>query len=292
MKYEITGKTRLTCLLGTPVAHSISPQMHNEAFRQLGLDYVYTAFDVAPEDLKQAVDALKLFNVRGFNLTMPHKTAILDMLDELTPAARLAQAVNTVTYENGKLIGHTTDGTGYMRSVEDAGFSILGRDMTLLGAGGAATAICTQAALDGMKNIYMFKRKNASWQEAKAFADKITRSTNCNVSLYDIADTIQLKQALDKSVILTNATNVGMAPDTDATPVDASLLHPNLIVSDIIYNPKETRLLKEAKAMGCPVMNGLYMLLYQGAAAFECWTGKEMPVSIIKEKYFNTKGDR
>lgn len=134
MKYEITGTTRLTGLLGSPVAHSISPQMHNEAFRALGLDYAYLAFDIDPKDLKQAVEGLKLLNIRGFNLTMPHKTAILDMVDTLTPAAMLANAVNTVTVEDGKLIGHTTDGIGYMRSVEDAGFSIIGKKMTLLGA--------------------------------------------------------------------------------------------------------------------------------------------------------------
>ena len=196
MRYEITGTTRLTCLLGSPVAHSISPQMHNEAFRLLGLDYVYTAFDISPQNLPDAVHALKLLNVRGYNLTMPHKTAILPFMDELTPAAKLAQAVNTVTYESGRLIGHTTDGIGYMHSVKDAGYDILGKNMTLLGAGGAATAICTQAALDGVKNIYMFKRKNASWKTAQDFADKVTRTTDCQVFLYDIADTYQLKQAL------------------------------------------------------------------------------------------------
>lgn len=291
MKYEITGTTRLTCLLGSPVAHSISPQMHNEAFRQLGLDYVYTAFDVAPEHLPEAVSALKLFNIRGFNLTMPHKTAMLELVDELTPAAKLAQAVNTVTYEDGRLIGHTTDGVGYMRSVEDAGFSIIGKNMTLLGAGGAATAICTQAALDGVKNIYMFKRKNASWNSVQAFVDNVNRTTDCKVSLYDIQDESQLKQALDNSDILTNATNVGMAPDVTSSPIPASLLDSHLIVSDIIYNPRQTQLLKDAKKAGCPTMNGLYMLLYQGAASFECWTNERMPVSIIKEKYFNTKGD-
>lgn len=291
MKYEITGTTRLTCLLGSPVAHSISPQMHNEAFRQLDLDYVYTAFDVAPEHLPEAVSALKLFNIRGFNLTMPHKTAMLELVDELTPAAKLAQAVNTVTYEDGRLIGHTTDGVGYMRSVEDAGFSIIGKNMTLLGAGGAATAICTQAALDGVKNIYMFKRKNASWNSVQAFVDNVNRTTDCKVSLYDIQDESQLKQALDNSDILTNATNVGMAPNVTFSPIPASLLDSHLIVSDIIYNPRQTQLLKDAKKAGCPTMNGLYMLLYQGAASFECWTNEKMPVSIIKEKYFNTKGD-
>ncbi|MCI8326930.1 MAG: shikimate dehydrogenase [Lachnospiraceae bacterium] len=290
MNYEITGTTRLTCLLGSPVAHSISPQMHNEAFRLLGLDYVYTAFDVSPEYLKEAVYALKLLNARGFNLTMPHKTAILEMLDSLTPAATLAQAVNTVIFENGKLIGHTTDGIGYMRSVEDAGFSIIGKNMTLLGAGGAATAICTQAALDGVKKIYVFKRKNASWNSTQQFIDSVNRSTSCEVFLFDIRDKNQLKHALADSAILTNATSVGMAPDY-SSPISSSCLDPHLFVSDIIYHPWETQLLKDAKKIGCPTMNGLYMLLYQGAASFECWTNQKMPTDIIKEKYFNHKGD-
>lgn len=287
MKYEITGTTRLTGLLGSPVAHSISPQMHNEAFRALGLDYAYLAFDIDPKDLKQAVEGLKLLNIRGFNLTMPHKTAILDMVDTLTPAAMLANAVNTVTVEDGKLIGHTTDGIGYMRSVEDAGFSIIGKKMTLLGAGGAATAICTQAALDGVTEIDMFKRKNASWESVLQFIKRVSQHTGCKVSLYDIEDTSQLKASITESAILTNATNVGMAPDTLATPIPTQLLDSHIIVSDIIYNPRETKLLQDAKNIGCPVMNGLYMLLYQGAASFECWTGQQMPISDIKMKYFS-----
>lgn len=284
---EITGTTGLTALLGRPVAHSISPQMHNEAFRLLNLDYRYLAFDVAPEDLPAVVEGLKAIHIRGFNLTMPHKTAILPLVDELTDAARLAGAVNTVINENGHLIGHTTDGIGYMRSVTDAGHNIIGKTMTLLGAGGAATAICVQAALDGVSAIHMMKRKNLSWDDTKAFTDRISRETGCPVMLHDINDTETLKSCLRESAIVTNATNVGMAPNTDESVIPSDLLFPELIVSDIIYNPRETLLLCQAKACGCPAFNGLYMLLYQGAASFECWTGHEMPVAAIKEKYFS-----
>lgn len=287
MNYEITGKTGLTGLLGSPVAHSISPQMHNEAFRQLGLDYVYLAFDVKPEQLKDAVLGLKAAGICGFNLTMPLKVHIIPLLDELTPAARLAGAVNTVIIKNGKMIGHNTDGTGYMRSVTDAGFTITGKKMTLLGAGGAATAICVQAALDGVSSIDMYKRKNASWEKTEQFCNTIAQETGCQIQLCDITDTAQLAQSLSESAILTNATNVGMAPDTDVSPIsDSSVLPKDLIVSDIIYNPRKTLLLKQAEERGCPHFNGLYMLLYQGAAAFTCWTGKEMPIELIKEKYF------
>lgn len=288
MNYEITGKTRLTALLGSPVSHSISPQMHNESFRLLGLDYVYLAFDVTPERLEDAVLGLKAAGICGFNLTMPLKVHILPYLDELTPAARLAGAVNTVIIRDGRLIGHTTDGTGYMRSVSDAGFDIIGQKMTLLGAGGAATAICVQAALDGVSSIDMFKRRNASWEKTDHFCQRVAAETGCRIRLLDIADADLLAGSISGSAILTNATSLGMAPDINSSPVpDAALLHKGLIVSDIIYNPRETLLMKQAKEMGCPCFNGMYMLLYQGAAAFECWTGQEMPTDIIKEKYFS-----
>lgn len=287
MNYEITGKTKLTGLLGSPVAHSISPQMHNEAFRQLGLDYVYLAFDVTPEHLESAVLGLKAIGIHGFNLTMPLKVHIIPLLDELTPAARLANAVNTVIIKDGVLIGHNTDGIGYMHSVLDAGYDIIGKKMTLLGAGGAATAICVQAALDGVSAIDMFKRKNASWDDTLAFCWKITDETGCPIRLLDISDQKALAESISDSAILTNATNVGMAPDTEKSPItDISVLRKDLIVSDIIYNPKETLLLKQAKEAGCPHFNGLYMLLYQGAAAFTYWTGEKMPIQLIKEKYF------
>lgn len=279
----------MTGLLGSPVAHSVSPAMHNEAFRLLDLDYVYLAFNVGTDSLKDAVKGLKTLGARGFNLTMPDKIAILDLVDELTPAARLAGACNTVINDNGHLIGHTTDGIGYMRSVADAGHDIIGKKMTLLGAGGAATAICTQAALDGVKEIDIFRRNRPeAFAQTVAFADRTAKDTGCKIHVYDFADETQMKKSLAESAILTNATNVGMAPDTDAIPIpNVQFLHPDLIVSDIIYNPRQTQLMKIAASMGCPVFNGMYMLLYQGAAAFECWTGLEMPVAEIKKKYFS-----
>lgn len=289
MNYEITGNTKLTALLGSPVSHSISPQMHNESFRLLGLDYVYLAFDVTPEHLRNAVLGLKAAGICGFNLTMPLKVHILPYLDELTPAARLAQAVNTVIVKDGRLIGHTTDGAGYMQSVSDAGYDIIGKKMTLLGAGGAATAICVQAALDGVSSIDMYKRKNATWDKTEEFCHQVASETGCNIRLLDIEDTSLLAESVAESTILTNATSVGMAPDTSSSPIpDSAMLQEGLIVSDIIYNPRETLLMKQAKERGCPCFNGLYMLLYQGAAAFKCWTGQEMPTDIIKQKFFSS----
>lgn len=289
MDYEITGKTKLTALLGSPVSHSISPQMHNASFRMLGLDYVYLAFDVTPEHLHDAVMGLKAAGICGFNLTMPLKVHILPYLDELTPAARLAGAVNTVIVRDQKLIGHTTDGVGYMRSVADAGYDIIGQKMTLLGAGGAATAICVQAALDGVSSIDMFKRQNASWNKTADFCQRVASETGCRIRLLDIEDSALLAESIGESTILTNATSVGMAPNSSASPIaDSSILHESLIVSDIIYNPRETMLMKQASEQGCPCFNGMYMLLYQGAAAFQCWTGQEMPTEIIKQQYFSS----
>lgn len=286
---EITGHTVLTGLLGSPVAHSISPMMHNEGFRQLDLDYVYLCFDVGTENLKTAVEGMKAMGVRGFNCTMPDKNLMCELADELSPAAKMIGAVNTVLHENGKLIGYNTDGIGYMKAVKDAGHDIIGKKMTLLGAGGAATAVCVQAALDGVTEIDVFSIRDQFFERAQKLVDTINKETKCKVSLYDFEDENVLKKSIQDSAILTNGTSVGMAPNTEACIIkDKSFLHENLIVSDVIYNPRETKLLKMAKECNCSGFNGLYMLLYQGAEAFKIWTGREMPVEIVKEKYFNS----
>lgn len=288
MSQNITGHTVLTGLLGTPVAHSISPLMHNEAFNQLDLDYVYLCFDVGTDTLKTAVDGLKALGVRGFNCTMPDKNLMCELADKLSPAAEMISAVNTVVNDNGILTGHNTDGVGYMMAVKDAGYDIIGKNMTLMGAGGAATAVCVQAALDGVASINVFSLKDQFWDRAVKLVDTINAKTSCKASLYDIADTTSLKASIDNSYILTNGTSVGMAPNIDNCIIkDISFLHEGLVVSDVIYNPKETKLLRLARENGCNTFNGLYMLLYQGAEAFKIWTGKDMPVDVIKEKFFS-----
>lgn len=285
---EITGHTRLTGLLGSPVAHSKSPLMHNEAFRLLRLDYVYLCFDVKEDSLKTAFEGLKKLNVAGFNCTMPDKTAICELLDDLSPAAKMIGAVNTVVNENGRYIGHNTDGIGYMQSVKDAGFDIKGETMTLLGAGGAASSIFVQAALDGVKKINLFSIKDRFWEKAEKMVDMVNSNTDCDAKLIELGNDDILNEAISNSKILTNATSVGMAPNTDSCIVkDFSVFNENLIVSDVIYNPMETKLLKIAKEHGCPTFNGIYMLLYQGAEAFKLFTGKDMPMEEIKKKYFS-----
>ena len=287
MAYQITGHTRLGCLLGTPVSHSISPMMHNEAFRLLGLDCVYLCFDTKNADLKTMVQTLKEMNVYGFNLTMPDKERILPYLDELSPASRMIGAVNTVKNEDGRLIGHNTDGIGYMQSVKDTGYDVSTGPMTLLGAGGAASSIAIQAALDGVPVLHIVNRRGRSWDNALRLADLINENTSCKADVTDMAEGEAVKACIKDSLLLTNATSIGMAPNTDASPVqDTSCFHPDLLVSDIIYNPRRTKLLLEAQDAGCRISNGMYMLLYQGAAAFQIWTGKEMPVEEIRKKFF------
>ena len=283
----ITGHTGLTGLLGSPVAHSISPMMHNASFEHLGLDYVYLAFDVGTDKLPAAVEGLRVMNVRGFNLTMPDKNKMCELCDRLSPAAEISGAVNTVVNDHGILTGHTTDGTGYLLAAKDAGYDLTGQKMTLLGAGGAATSILVQAALDGLSEISVFSIHDQFYERAEHIVQTLNERTNCRVRLFDFDDPSILKREIADSYILTNGTSVGMAPNTEASIItDPSFFRKDLIVSDVIYNPKETRLLRLAKDAGCATFNGLYMLLYQGAEAFKLWTGQEMPVEKIKELYF------
>ena len=288
MKQTITGHTKLICLLGDPVSHSISPSMHNLAFETLNLDYVYLAFQTTSEQFENTAATLKQIGARGFNCTMPCKRVAAQLCDELSPAAKLMNSVNTVVIENGKLIGHNTDGVGYMRSVIDAGHDILGKQMTLLGSGGACAAILAQAALDGVSHVHLFARKGNSWNVIEKEVDKINTQTNCIVTMNELSDETSLRNAMKDSHILVNASSVGMAPNTAGCLIpDTSFFHPELIVSDVIYNPRKTQLIQMADSAGLKSFNGMYMLLYQGAEAFKIWTGCDMPVELIKNKLFH-----
>lgn len=287
MNLQITGNTVLTGLLGSPVRHSISPLMHNESFAMLGLDYAYLCFDINEQTLPQAVEGLKTLGVRGFNLTMPNKNLMCSLCDTLSTASRISGAVNTVVNDNGVLTGYTTDGIGYMRAAKDAGYDLIGKKMTLLGAGGAATAVLVQAALDGVAEISVFSIHDRFFDRAAQIVAQLNEQTSCKVTLYDFDDDSILRREIQSSYILVNGTSVGMAPNTDRCILkDATFFHPELIVSDVIYNPRETKLLQLAKSAGLQTFNGLYMLLYQGAEAFRLWTGQDMPVDTIKKLYF------
>lgn len=284
MAQRITGYTGLIGLLADPIRHSKSPMMHNTAFEALGLDYVYLAFEVADGDLERAVRGLTALGARGFNVSMPYKSEIIPLLDDVLPVGRMCNAVNTVIIEDGKLTGTSTDGEGFMKACRAAGMDIIGGKMTVLGAGGAATAVTMQAGLDGVKEISVFCRNGRSMDRAFRNADVLSAESGCLVTVHSLEDPDDLKKELSSSDMLCNATGVGFgAQEGHCLIPDSSYLRPELMVADVIYSPPETPLLKMAREAGCRTMNGLGMMLYQGAASFKLWTGKEMPVELVRK---------
>lgn len=284
MAQRITGYTGLIGLLADPIRHSKSPMMHNTAFEALGLDYVYLAFEVADGDLERAVRGLTALGARGFNVSMPYKSEIIPLLDDVLPVGRMCNAVNTVIIEDGKLTGTSTDGEGFMKACHAAGMDIIGGKMTVLGAGGAATAVTMQAGLDGVKEISVFCRNGRSMDRAFRNADVLSAESGCLVTVHSLEDPDDLKKELSSSDMLCNATGVGFgAQEGHCLIPDSSYLRPELMVADVIYSPPETPLLKMAREAGCRTMNGLGMMLYQGAASFKLWTGKEMPVELVRK---------
>lgn len=281
---HIKGTTLLAGLIGNPVKHSKSPQMHNTAFEALGLDYVYLAFEVSEESLKKAVEAMRTLNAIGFNVTMPYKTEIIEYLDDITEEARIIGSVNTVKNENGRLVGYNTDGSGFLKSLEEVGVDYAGKKIVILGAGGAARAIATQLAFDGAAEVVLFNRTLSK-------AEKIAKSINMNISTCTIRalemDEPVLKEEIKDAAVLVNCTSVGMKPNIDKSIISSpEILHRDLFVADIIYDPNKTRLLELAEEAGCKYMNGLMMVIWQGALAFKVWTGKDMPVDLVKKAVF------
>lgn len=285
---EITGKTKLICLLGSPVEHSLSPQMHNLGFQTLELPYSYMAFDIGVSELPGVLGSFREMGVRGCNLTMPLKNAVVSLCDRLSPAAELSGSVNTLVFEeDGSLSGYTTDGAGFLRALELAGMPYRDEKLVLFGTGGAGKSVLVQAALDGAGEIAVFVRENSSSiPETEELIRKLGEKTGCKIHLHHYGDAA-LREELKEASLLVNASNVGMMPhEEDCLLPDASFFHENLNVADVIYKPRQTKLLQLAEERGLKTMNGLYMLLYQGAEAFRLWTGKELPVELVKEKYF------
>lgn len=284
MTERLTGHTELIGLMAYPIRHSSSPAMHNEAFAYLGLDYAYLAFEVDNSTLEDAVKGIRALKLVGSNVSMPNKTVVGQYLDELSPAAKLCGAVNTIVNDNGKLIGHITDGIGYMQSLKDYDIDVIGKKMTIAGAGGAATAIEIQAALDGVKEISIFNVKDQFWANAEETVKKINENTNCKAQLFDLDDKEALRREIADSYLLANATGVGMKPLEGQTWLpDTSYLRKDLIVTDTVYSPVKTKFLEMAEEVGCKRMNGFGMMLFQGAAGFKMWTGQDMPIEHMKE---------
>lgn len=284
MAERITGHTELIGLMAYPIRHSSSPAMQNEAFAKLGLDYAYLAFEVDNDSLEDAITGLRALRMRGSNVSMPNKTVVHKYLDKLSPAVEMCGAVNTIVNDDGVLTGHITDGIGYMAALKDNHIDVIGKKMTIVGAGGAATAIEIQAALDGVAEMSIFNVKDKFWSNAEDTVKKINEKTSCKATLYDLADLDRLKEEIADSYLFANATGMGMKPLEGQTYIpDKSFFRPDLIVTDVVYFPRETAMLKMAKEVGCKTMNGLGMMLFQGSAAFELWTGQPMPIEHMKE---------
>jgi shikimate dehydrogenase len=285
---RVTGHTELIGLIAYPIRHSMSPTMHNEAFKKLGLDYVYVCFEVDNSTLEDTIKGLRAMKVRGWNVSMPNKGPVTQYLDKLSPASQIVGACNTVVNDNGVLTGTITDGVGAMKSLLEEGVEYVGKKMTVIGAGGAATAIQVQAALDGVRELSIFNLKDQFYPHAEKIVKDLNERTNCKVTLYDLADKAKLKEELDSSDIYIDATSCGMKPLEDVVAIpDKTYLHPELVVMDTVYAPRETKLMRWAQEVGCHTFNGLGMMLWQGAEAFKLWTGKDMPTEHIKDVIFD-----
>ena len=276
---NISGKTKICGIIGYPVDHTMSPPMHNAAFKKLGLDYAYLPFRVRPEDLPEAVGGLKALNTIGYNVTIPHKVAIIPLLDELDSLAEKIGAVNTVVNNNGILKGYNTDASGFLQALLERGLEPRGKNIVVLGAGGAARAIAYILAERNASLTILNRREELDW--AEAIAKNIKADLAQEVKVYELLPE-HLERVLAKADVLVNATSVGMSPASDARTVPASLLKSGLVVVDIVYNPVRTRLLQDAEAAGATTVAGIDMLIWQGALAFEKWTGRKAPFDLMK----------
>ena len=271
----ISGETRSLALIGHPVSHSMSPEMHNASFAAEGLDYVYVALDVRPQDLSAAVSGLRALNFRGFNVTMPHKRAMLVLLDSVDEGAQISGAVNTVVIENSTLHGYNTDGGGMVMACREAGIELLDRRILLLGAGGAAAAVALAFAAEGVGELRIVNR---SAPHAAELRDKLHGAGPQKVEVYPYD---ALDKAAREAEVVVNATPLGMKGG-DLLPVPAEHLNEGRAVCDAVYRPgRETALVREARERGARVVTGERMLLYQGVLAQRLWTGREPNVKAM-----------
>ncbi|MFC1987845.1 shikimate dehydrogenase [Chloroflexota bacterium] len=275
----VSGKTILCGLIGDPVEHSMSPAMLNAAFKKTGLDYLYVPFRVKREKLGKAIEGMRSLNIRGLNVTIPHKVAVLQFLDELDPLAEKIGAVNTIVNDDGVLTGHNTDGAGFLQALLEKGIKPEGKSMVILGAGGASRAISFTLADRSSRLVILNRLEELGW--AEELASKLSQTSGKEVEALELNQQ-NLAKVLGKADVLVNATSVGMSPNVDQTPLESGLLRPNLTVYDIVYNPIKTRLLKEAEVAGAETISGVDMLIWQGALAFEKWTGRKAPVELMR----------
>ncbi len=272
---KLTGKARVLGVFGHPVGHSLSPAMHNAAIEHLGLDYIYVPFDVAPENLRQAVDGIRALGIAGVNVTVPHKEAVIPFLDEVEADAREVGSVNTIVNKDGRLTGASTDGAGFMRSLTESGFAPRGCRAVVLGSGGAGRAVAFALARDGAEV--------ALFDAVPGKAEKLALDVGArNVRAIGTQDSA-LAVALESADLLVNCTPVGMHPNEDSMPVPAESLRPDLFVYDVVYNPLRTKLIQAAETAGASTMSGVKMLVYQGAVSFAKWTGIDPPTDMMEQ---------
>lgn len=276
---DISGKTKVCAIIGDPVGHTLSPGMHNAAFKKLGLDYAYIPLLVKPEKLAAAVAGLRAIQVTGFNVTIPHKVTILPLLDDIDPLSRKIGAVNTITNINGKLTGYNTDAEGFFQSLMEHGVNPAGKNVAVLGAGGASRAISFILAEMGAKLTLL--NRQAGLERAHDIASMIKTGIGREVQVLALE---KMAAGLKGTDILINATSVGMSPHTENSPVPADSLREIPLVIDIVYTPTETQLLKDAKKAGAKTIGGVDMLVWQGALAFEKWTGRKAPLEIMRHE--------
>lgn len=280
-----SGKTKIFCLVGYPVEHSMSPTMWNPALQDLGLDYVYVAFDVHPDQLEEAVQGFRALDIKGINVTIPHKETIIKFLDEIDPIAEKMAAVNTIKNENGILKGTNTDAGGAKKSLIDSGCEISGKNVLMVGSGGVTRAISFILAEDVGRMVLT----DIVEDKAKKLAAEVKEKTGANVE-GKVSNENLLKQEIEKTDILINCTPIGMYPKINITPIPKSLLHSELFVFDVIYNPLKTQLMKDAAEIGCRTLGGLDTLINQGVLAFEWWTGKSPNSNLMKNKIIDFLG--
>ncbi|MBS0150143.1 MAG: shikimate dehydrogenase [Nitrospira sp.] len=275
---DIDTKTQFCGVLGKPVGHSLSPAIHNAAFRTLGLNFVYLAWQV--DTIGDAVKGLRaLGNFRGASVTIPHKVAAMQFLDHVEPTAKRIGAINTIVADKGELAGYNTDATGALRALREGGVELKGRRIVVLGSGGAARAIAVAlAAESGVENLTLLGIEDS---ERSRLADDIRSLGVATVEDLHL-DVAALRQVLPDAHVLIHCTPVGMSPKSDTTCVPVSLLHSGLTVMDIVYNPRETQLLKDAKLAGCKTIPGLEMFLNQAVTQFELWTNQAAPVAVMR----------
>jgi len=272
------AKTKLCIIIGNPIAHSLSPAIHNAAFSALGLNFAYTAHRV--EDVAAAVKGIRALGIRGASVTIPHKLAVIPFLDEVDPVASWIGSVNTIVNDGGKLLGSNTDGEGAMKALAEAGVKLPGKRVLMIGSGGAARAVgftlAAKAKLGALTILGIIE------PELKKLAGDIAEKTPVKAEGRRMKDEF-LAEEIRKADLLIQCSPVGMHPKVDETPVPAKLLRKDLIVMDIVYNPRETRLLREAKAQGAQTIPGLEMFLNQAVLQFEKWTGKPAPAEIMRQ---------